>query len=784
MPLGWRCAARSPGSPSRCGTESPGRRRAEVTRAFVDRAPIDWAALARRAADPGDRAVLDMLRRLDALRGPGRIADDPRPDFWDVLFAILVVAAGAQTTLGLVSIGAAAAAGAAPVSLAPHAGLAAVFAAASLLLGSAAPRDRRVFPLLTAFSLTAGAFARPLIAALPHPALAWWAAAFDGVYPEAFAPAALWRFAVVFPSVRRFTRFDQFARHAAAGAGLLGAALVLVNVLLAHGLAPALARFERNHPGDLFWQLFAWATLPVLGVIAVRAARAPWAERQKVARFAWSVGAGGAPLLALGLARSWPGLDAWMAAGGIGPWLDAGAMSALAAMPLLATAAVLMDGPFGDWAVIGPGADSRIARLSFRVRAWQTRRVWPRGHRDRLTAALERLRLARGARDVGAVLQRELQFGVGASTVVVAAPETLPAGSALLPILEAASGTIDLAPSTEPFTLLPRGDREWLAARAVTLAAALRLRDGRIAAVLLLGRPRREEWFDRADRWFITALLSAAAAAWETADERTAEPACGDECVACGRVRAAGAAPCCAGAAARAAALPVTLGGRFVVMRRLGAGGMGVVYLGRDLGLGRDVALKTLPRLSEGAMARLRDEARVMAALNHEAIATIYGVECWRGAPVLVMEYCPRGTLADALAHRPLRADEGLRLGVRLADALAYMHERGVLHRDVKPSNIAFTARGKPKLLDFGLSGEDERPAGTRGYLPPEALAGAPPDAAGDLWALATVLRLACAPDPRLDAVLDRALSMRPADRLATASALRDALARLRRVTP
>jgi serine/threonine protein kinase len=182
---------------------------------------------------------------------------------------------------------------------------------------------------------------------------------------------------------------------------------------------------------------------------------------------------------------------------------------------------------------------------------------------------------------------------------------------------------------------------------------------------------------------------------------------------------------------------------------------MGVVYLARDTTLDRDVALKTLPDLRDGTVARLRDEARAMALLNHGSLATIYGLELWRRTPVIVVEYLAGGTLARRLERGPMSPAAVLAMGVQLAQALAYMHAGGVLHRDLKPSNIAFTAAGAAKLLDFGLATitepspvelpatpgiGDARPAGTRGYLPPESYRGAPPEPAVDLWALSVVL--------------------------------------------
>jgi serine/threonine protein kinase len=181
--------------------------------------------------------------------------------------------------------------------------------------------------------------------------------------------------------------------------------------------------------------------------------------------------------------------------------------------------------------------------------------------------------------------------------------------------------------------------------------------------------------------------------------------------------------------------------------------------------------LKTLPGLGPGGAERLKEEARAMAALNHDCLATIYGVEIWRRTPVLVVEYFADGTLEDRLDAGPLSVEDAVRLGISLANALSYMHAEGVLHRDLKPSNIALTAAGAPRLLDFGLalltdsSRGERRVAGTRAYLPPEAFHGATSSAAFDLWALACVLREAVAGGERSSAfaaVLARALARAP----------------------
>jgi serine/threonine protein kinase len=155
-----------------------------------------------------------------------------------------------------------------------------------------------------------------------------------------------------------------------------------------------------------------------------------------------------------------------------------------------------------------------------------------------------------------------------------------------------------------------------------------------------------------------------------------------------------------------------------------------------------------------------------MAAVSHPNLATLYGLELWRGVPMLVIEYLEGGTLADRLRRGPLAVDQVVKLGLALAEAAGALHAVGMLHRDIKPSNIGFTAEGTPKLLDFGLAKLVTRPSpatggsggndstwsvqgsmsteagirGTPAYLSPESLSGAPPSAADDVWALSVTL--------------------------------------------
>ena len=253
-----------------------------------------------------------------------------------------------------------------------------------------------------------------------------------------------------------------------------------------------------------------------------------------------------------------------------------------------------------------------------------------------------------------------------------------------------------------------------------------------------------------------------------------AEPA--KECAKCGALHPSFTVFC--GTCSRkleVSAIPYILPGRFRFERRIGAGGMGVVYAGSDLALGRRVAIKTLRQVSADDAMRLRREARTAAAVSHPHLAPIYCMDAWQGRPLLVMELLEGGRWRSASRARS-SPRETVELGVAMAGALAQLHAAEILHRDVKPSNIGYTRSQVPKLMDFGIAcvmfelaaeeeaeeddadyleeteedatrpgrgtpgGEDHRFAGTLSYLSPEALRCAPADVSFDLWGLAIVL--------------------------------------------
>ncbi len=198
---------------------------------------------------------------------------------------------------------------------------------------------------------------------------------------------------------------------------------------------------------------------------------------------------------------------------------------------------------------------------------------------------------------------------------------------------------------------------------------------------------------------------------------------------------------------------------QYRVTKRLGAGGMGVVYLADDTRLGRQVAVKVLTRrFTQDAerRERLRREARAAAALSHPGIATVYALEEVGDTLFIVSEYVEGPTLRDEVSRSPLPVMSLLNTGVEVARALAAAHDRGIVHRDLKPDNVIRTADGSVKVLDFGLAhvveAADERVGsrarltepgamlGTPGYMPPEQLRGEEVDFRADIFSFGVML--------------------------------------------
>jgi hypothetical protein len=258
--------------------------------------------------------------------------------------------------------------------------------------------------------------------------------------------------------------------------------------------------------------------------------------------------------------------------------------------------------------------------------------------------------------------------------------------------------------------------------------------------------------------------------------------------------------------------------GQFEVIERLGAGGMGVVYLARDLRLGREVALKVMrldpwrPRRDrhQALQAVFEREAIATARLNHTNVVTLHQFGSWDGAFYLVLERLRGRTLAARLAAGRVRLGEALDITEQVLRGLAHAHGLGIIHRDLKPQNVFLTDDGSVKVLDFGLAGlaragdDDAAPgmalgtllsrAGTPAYMAPEQRRGGPQDARADIWAAGVMLfqlvtgglpaasshRPASRVPRALDALLRRALDHDPARRPADAAEMLQSLQKVR----
>jgi hypothetical protein len=369
------------------------------------------------------------------------------------------------------------------------------------------------------------------------------------------------------------------------------------------------------------------------------------------------------------------------------------------------------------------------------------------------------------------------------------------------PLARAASNAsdpleVDLENPQSTLVKLPERDRHWLVDSGFRLLVPILARDGTLLGLVGLGEKKSGLPFLREDRELLHAIASSAAWVLELEHEQPVQPfwqvpeggppppesapaatELARECANCGALHPSYTVFC--GSCSRRlepSRVPYVLPGKFRFEHRIGEGGMGVVYQGSDLSLGRPVAIKTLRQVSPEDAMRLRREARTAAAVSHPHLAPVFGMETWQGTPMLVMELLEGGTLAQRVFREGRSEKETVELGIAMAGALGQLHAADILHRDIKPSNIGYTRDGVPKLMDFGIARvifelrdeEDEdavdeddpgfavwqgagdagldgldpglRFVGTLSYLSPEAVRSAPADATFDLWSLCVVL--------------------------------------------
>src|SRR6476619_4483692 len=265
--------------------------------------------------------------------------------------------------------------------------------------------------------------------------------------------------------------------------------------------------------------------------------------------------------------------------------------------------------------------------------------------------------------------------------------------------------------------------------------------------------------------------------------------------------------------------LPARIG-RYAIVRKLGEGGMGIVYAAHDDRLNRTIALKTLtaPASDETARQRLWREARAAASVNHPNICQIYEVGEDGGRLFIAMELLEGEALSERLRRGPLSPSDALPIGLGMLAALSALHARGIVHRDLKPSNVFLTVHGV-KLLDFGLARPELDGAlspaagltrtgivmGTPRYMAPEQVTGEAVDSRSDLFAAGAILFEMLAGRPAfggrtiaevlhatqfeqppaltgspaiaaVDRVIRRAMAKRPAERPASADAMAEEL--------
>ena len=587
--------------------------------------------------------------------------------------------------------------------------------------------------------------------------------------------------------------------------------------------------FYRAAPGSFYWVILSMLSLPAAPLLIARARHVSAEERRRVMLFVGAVVAGLVPL-AMDLVRrptrasvivaiaflSVPFTTAYSVLvarvadlqvifrAALQYALARATLLTLVAAPLAwmvwvvfdnraATVQELIVGRSGGALLIA----SATSLLALRLRARTIRTIDRRFFREQYDAEqilrdlVDSCRQTRSARDLAALLASEIDRALHVHRILVlerqpdsstfsvvdGSMRPLTASTTLLHMVATARDALDVEAdeSRSMRAALSIDEQAWLLDCDARLLLPLKTSAGAVVGLLTLGPKRSELPYSVRDRRLLGSVGSAGGLLIERGQAAGSDASVNYaptdesalECPACGRVSSADTPPCPCGVPRVDAAVPHVLGQKFRLEQRIGAGGMGVVYRALDLTLNRVVAIKTLPAAGPTDTWRLKREARAMARVTHPHLALILGAESWRGRPLLVVEYLAGGTLADKLAAGPLALHDVVSLGVVLADVLDALHTVGLLHRDVKPSNIGYTAAGSIKLLDFGLArrfdeGEeavmdaDSHPSsldatgmqrsgpnlvvGTPAYMSPEAIRGVSPDASFDIWALSVVL--------------------------------------------
>lgn len=819
-----------------------------VAAAVCDGERIDWKALAPEVADD-PTGSLNTLRALDELFA-GAIAprDQPRPRRlidMGAPYAVVVLVATAYTGAGMAGFVVGTDSSPPPAYLQFIAVL--TYAVAALFLGWSARSDARANYLAGFFLIVACSFSARFV----DDAVAWLGAAtapVTVVLPEVFLPAFLWRFVREFPRVVRFNRWESVCTMGSRLSWVAGILLMawpsvgrdtdsywfVLFGLLVPALPVALVRtrdalpLEREKVRAFTVTVVSSVGLPIVVILteAIWPAFDRLLDPSRMAGLFYSI------VLAFPLAASWVvvtkrplevrfvmrrSLQYMLARSTLR--ITVALLTVLLSMYLYRNRTETLDALLSSAASIAiiVSVAAILVLLATRGRLLEiVERAFGRGIRDypgalaQLSVQLRGLKTVHEiARAVEGIIARVLEPevisiyladpGHSRYTAVRSTHRSLAFSTSLAGTLVESADLLNLTPDAGAgwFGLLPTDERAWLADGAYTLLVPLIESGGVIAGFIALGASQRDDAFTVPDEKFLAAVAGSAVLAFgavpRVASGISAAEMAAFACRSCGRVADSG-DTCTCGGTAELTLLPRVLGGKFTLERKVGAGGMGVVYRAHDGELDRPVALKTLPRVSPEATFRLRREARTMARVSHPGLATIYGFESWRAFPVLVVEYLEGGTLADRLRRETLLFTEVRRIGVELANTLAYLHDAGWLHRDIKPSNIGFTNNGKPKLLDFGLAtfltdppvaslaeprsegqadGLYSYPSGalvgTPLYLAPELVDGETATPLSDLWAFALTLYEALAgthpyKDASPEAILHRIAREDPRD--------------------